>query len=406
MPVDSIVVIGAGQAGFSCCSKLRALGYSGDLTLVGEEPQPPYQRPPLSKAYLQGEMSLERLLLRPLPFYEERSIALLTGVRATRIDREAKTVEFSDGQRLRYDRVVLCTGSTPIRLPASLGGDLAGVYYVRNLADADAMAEEFRAGCRALVIGGGYIGLEAAAVAAKNGVRTTLVEAADRILKRVASSETSDWFRDLHRAHGVTILENTSLARLNGRDGRVVGAALSDGTELELDFAVVGIGIRPNQQLAEESGLAVENGIRVNAFCETSDPDILAAGDCASFPYREGRLRLESVGNAIDQAEKAASVIMGDRTPYIAKPWFWSDQYDTKLQIAGLSAGFDEIVARRVDGRTASFWYYSKDRLLAVDAMNDPRAYMVAKRLLDSGRSPDKALLSEPQRDLKSLLEG
>lgn len=406
MPVNSIVVIGAGQAGFSCCAKLRALGYAGDLTLIGEEPQPPYQRPPLSKAYLQGEMSLERLLLRPLPFYEERAITLLTGVRAARIDRDAKTVELSDGRRLQYDRVVLCTGSLPIRLPASLGGDLAGVYYVRNLADADAMAGEFRPGCRALVIGGGYIGLEAAAVAAKNGVKTTLVEASDRILKRVASSETSDWFRDLHRAHGVTILENTSLARLNGRDGRVVGATLSDGTELELDFAVVGIGIRPNQQLAEESGLAVENGIRVNAFCETSDPDIFAAGDCASFPYREGRLRLESVGNAIDQAEKAASVILGDKTPYIAKPWFWSDQYDTKLQIAGLSAGFDEIVARRVDERTASFWYYAKDRLLAVDAMNDPRAYMVAKRLLDAGRSPDKTLLSEPQRDLKLLLEG
>lgn len=400
------MVIGAGQAGFAVSAKLRRLGHQGPITLIGDEDQPPYQRPPLTKAYLLGEMALERLYFRPATFFADKNITLRTEARAEKILRDGKTVMLQDGTSLPYDKLVLTTGSRPVVLPASIGGALDGVYYIRKLADTDAVAKEFQKGRRLLVIGGGYIGLEAAAAAAKCGVSTTLVEAAPRILQRVAAPETSDFFRALHREHGVEIREGTSLARLDGDGDRVNRAELSDDTTLTVDFVIVGIGIRPNSELAEACGLDVENGIKVDATCRTSDPDILAAGDCASFPYDDARIRLESVGNAIDQAEAAAEVIMGQDKPYVAKPWFWSEQFDTKLQIAGLSTGYDSIMTRHETNGAVSFWYYGGDRLLAVDAMNNARAYMVARRLIESGQSPDPALIADPETDLKALLKG
>lgn len=398
-----IVIVGAGQAGASLAAKLRVLGHTGAVTLIGEEPQPPYQRPPLSKGYLLGEMELERLFLRTAAFWEEQDVTLRLGTRAEALDTAARTLRLSDGEVLSYDHLALTTGSRPRRLPAGIGGDLENVFTVRTLADVDRMAPAFRPGARALIVGGGYIGLEAAAVAAKLGLRVTLIEAAPRILQRVAAPETADFFRRLHEAHGVRILEGAGLARLTG-EGRVTGALLVDGTELPADLVVVGIGIAPNTDLAEAAGIALENGIRTDEAGRTSAPDVWAAGDCASFPHGDTRIRLESVGNAIDQAEAVAANMLGADAPYQAKPWFWSDQYDVKLQIAGLNTGYDRIVTRPGEGPAVSFWYYRGDRLLALDAMNDARAYMVGKRLIDAGRSPDPALVADPATDLKALL--
>jgi len=400
--MSGIVVVGGGQAGASVVAKLRALGCEDAITLICEEPVLPYQRPPLSKKYLLGEMELERLFLRPRSFYDDNDIALRLGARASGIDPGGKTVTV-EGERLAYDQLVLTTGSRPRHLPAAIGGDLEGVHVVRTLADVDRMAPDLEHG-HVLVVGGGYIGLEAAAVAAGKGLRVTLIEMADRILQRVAARVTSDYFRALHMAHGVEIRESTGLERLTGT-GRVSGAVLSDGTELAVDAVIVGVGITPDTQLAEAAGLAVENGIRVDEFGRSSDPAIWAAGDCASFPYKSGRLRLESVQNAIDQAEAVAANILGAEAPYQPQPWFWSDQYDVKLQIAGLNTGYDHVVIRDGEGAgAASHWYFAGERLLAVDAMNDSRAYMVGKRLIEMGKSPAAEALQDPATELKALL--
>lgn len=395
-----VVIVGAGQAGAALAARLRALGHSGAITLIGEEPAPPYQRPPLSKAYLLGDMEEERLWLRAADFYSDNAIELRLGQPVTALDRATKTITLG-GESLPYDHLALTTGSAPRHLPAAIGGDLQGVYTVRTLADVDAMRAEFVPGRRVIIIGGGYIGLEAAAVAAKLGLDVTVLEMAPRILQRVACPETSDHVRALHVAHGVKILESTGLDRLLGAP-RVTAARLADGRELPADFVIVGVGITPNAQLAGAAGLTIDNGIATDAMGRTSDPAIWSAGDCASFPWQGGRIRLESVGNAIDQAEAVAANILGANTPYQAKPWFWSDQFDLKLQIAGLNSGYDRIITRRVDG--TSFWYYRGDSLLAVDAMNDPRAYMVGKRLIEAGKSPDQQVIAETL-DLKALLK-
>ena len=399
-----IVVIGGGQAAASLVAKLRGEGFDGEVTLVCGEPVPPYQRPPLSKAYLLGEMEEERLYLRPESWYADQDITLRLGTRCTEINPAGKWVELEAGETLSYDQLVLCTGSHPRTLPSSIGATLDGVHVMRDLRDADGLAPEMTTGKRALIVGGGYIGLEAAAVAAKRGVKVTLVEMAPRILQRVAAEATSNYFRALHIGHGVDIREGVGLERLTGTD-RVTGAVLTGGIELEVDFVVVGVGITPATILAETAGLTVDNGIAVDAKGRTSDPHIWAAGDCASFPGPAGRMRLESVGNAIDMGELVARNMMGADLDYVAKPWFWSDQFDCKLQIAGLSAGFDAIHVRNGDGGAVSHWYYAGDRLVAVDAMNDSRVYMVAKRLIEAGKSPDPAVATNPATDLKALLK-
>ncbi|WP_294610961.1 NAD(P)/FAD-dependent oxidoreductase [uncultured Roseovarius sp.] len=402
--MPGVVVIGAGQAGASVVAKLRAEGFEGKITLIGEEPVPPYQRPPLSKKYLLGEMALERLFLRPERFYPEADIDLRLNTAVTGIDRAAKEVVMGD-ERLGYEHLVLATGSRPRRLPAAIGGDLGGVHVVRTLADVDAMAPGFVAGARVLIVGGGYIGLEAAAVAASRGMQVVLVEMADRILQRVAARETSDYFRALHTRHGVDIREGIGLERLLGA-GQVSGARLSDGSDLMVDMVIVGVGITPDTALAEAAGLAIDNGIAVDAMGRTSDPAIWAVGDCASFPHEGGRLRLESVPNAIDMGDCVAGNIMGKEVAYVPRPWFWSDQYDVKLQIAGLNTGYDRIVTRSTgDEDAVSFWYFKGAQLLAVDAMNDPRAYMVGKRLIDAGKTADPDLVGDAGVDLKGLLK-
>ncbi|SFS22134.1 NAD(P)/FAD-dependent oxidoreductase [Yoonia litorea] len=400
-----VVVIGAGQAGASCVAKLRAEGFDGQITLIGAEPVPPYQRPPLSKAYLLGDMAEERLYLRPEAFYAEHDITLRLNTRVFEIARGEKAIVLSGGEILNYDELVLTTGSYPRSLPNNIGGNLKGVFTVRDLADADAMAPAFTAGKRLLVIGGGYIGLEAAAVATKLGLQVAVVEMADRILQRVAAPETSDYFRELHRSHGVDIREGVGLVRLTGED-HVAGAELTDGTRLDIDFAVVGVGIIPATGLADMVGLSGDNGIITDDYGRTSDPHIWAAGDCATCNFEGQTIRLESVGNAIDQAEVVAVNIAGGEQPYVPKPWFWSDQYDCKLQIAGLNLGYTDVYVRKGDGDVVSHWYYNKDRLIAVDAMNDARNYMIGKRLIEAGKSPAPALITDPATDMKGLLKG
>ena len=400
--MSGVIIVGGGQAGASLAAKLRALDPEIEITLFAAENDPPYQRPPLSKAYLLGEMARERLYLRPEEYYSDNNIRLNLGARVTAIDIQKKAVEV-DGRAISFDHLALTVGSVPNRLPANIGGNLEGVFTVRSLADVDHMSPLFREGARVLVVGGGYIGLEAAAVAAKLGLNVTLVEIADRILGRVAAPETADVIRAAHQAHGVDLREGVGLENLKGEGGRVIGATLSDGSDIAVDLVVVGTGIRPDTELAEAAGLACDNGIVVDEMGQTSAPGVWAAGDCTNFPYQGERLRLESVQNAIDQAEAVAANILGAETPYDPKPWFWSDQYDLKLQIAGLGTGYDRIVTRNGDN-THSYWYYAGDQLLAVDAINAPRDYMVGKRLLETGKNPNPALIADPETDLKALL--
>jgi len=398
--MNRIVVIGAGQAGASLVAKLRTLGFAGQVTLIGEEAVPPYQRPPLSKAYLLGEMAQERLFLRPESFYAEHDIDLHLGAPVDSIERGEQILRLGD-KVLPYDALAFTTGAIPRHLPAMIGGALTGVHVVRTLKDVDAVAPEFTAGRRVIIVGGGYIGLEAAAVAAKKGLEVTVLEMAPRILQRVAAAETSATVHALHESHGVRILVSTGLERIEG-EAHVTGVRLSDGTHLEADFVIAGIGVMPATALAERAGLMVENGIKVDAQGRTSDAHIWAAGDCAAFPYRGTYLRLESVQNAIDQAELVAENMLGAAKEYDPVPWFWSDQYDMKLQIAGLNTGYDHVVVRQAEAR--SHWYFAGDKFLAVDAMGDPRAFMVGKRLLEQGRSPEKDAIADPQTDLKALL--
>ncbi|MBT0957341.1 FAD-dependent oxidoreductase [Alphaproteobacteria bacterium KMM 3653] len=399
--MDHIVVVGAGQAGSSLVAKLRSLGFDGAITLIGEEQVPPYQRPPLSKAYLLGEMEVERLFLRPAAFYADQNITLRLGAPVTAIDPAAKTVSLGD-EVIPYTKLALTTGSAPRRLPAAVGGDLGGVHVVRTLADVDAMAPDMKPGAKALIVGGGYIGLEAAAVARKLGLEVTLVEMSERILQRVAAPETSDYFRALHAGHGVDIREGTGLTRLTG-EGRVTGAELTDGTTLDVDVVIAGVGITPGDTLAAEAGLTLDNGIKTDATGRTSDPAIWSAGDCASLPHMGSRIRLESVQNAIDQAEVVAANMLGADTPYAPKPWFWSDQYDVKLQIAGLNTGYDRVVIRD-EGSARSHWYFAGETLLSVDAMNAPRAYMIGKRLIEAGKTLPPETAADAGADLKALL--
>jgi 3-phenylpropionate/trans-cinnamate dioxygenase ferredoxin reductase subunit len=400
-----VVLVGGGHAAAAFVNSVRRAGYTGTLTLLSDEPVPPYHRPPLSKKYLADGLPVEQILIRAAAWYAEQNVTLRLGARVARIDRAAGRVVLDDGEHIGYEQLVLLTGARPRRLPADIGGALHGVLCMRSLADADALAPYLVAGRRMLVVGGGYIGLEAAAVAASKGLRVTLLEAAPRILQRVAAAATSDYFRALHRTHGVDVREGVALRRLLADDAAVRGAELGDGSVLEADVVLVGIGVQPNVELAEQAGLAVDNGIAVDAYCRSSDPAILAAGDCCSFECRGQRIRLESVQNANDQAAAAAHTVAGEDKPYAALPWFWSDQYDTKLQIAGLNLGYDDVVLRPGKSeRSASVWYYRGEQLLAVDAINDAAAYVTAKKLLDRGAGVAKDAVRDPAAQFKDWL--
>ena len=402
--MTTTIVIGAGQAGAEVASKLRDQGYDDRILLIGQENYLPYQRPPLSKKYMAGEMALERLFLRPQEFYQDKNIELHIGKSAYQIDPNKQKVDFNGGS-LHYDHLVLATGSKPRELPDYIGLKIKNLFTMRDLTDANSIEPFIKSGMHLLIVGGGYIGLEAAATARKFGVDVTLVEIEERILKRVAAKETSDYIRSLHISKGVKIKEEIGLDRLKIVGDKALSASLTDGSDISVDFVIVGIGISPNTELAKSAKLKINNGVFVNDKCRTSISNIYAAGDCTSFEYKNTLVRLESVGNAIDQANTVAQNILQKNTKYIPKPWFWSDQYNLKLQIAGLNTGYDDVVVRKGENDQVSHWYFKGTNLLAVDALNDPRCYMIGKRLIEANNSPTKNQLKDKDFNLKVLLK-
>jgi 3-phenylpropionate/trans-cinnamate dioxygenase ferredoxin reductase subunit len=399
-----IVIVGAGQAAASFISRHVALGSQQPVLLIGDEAHPPYQRPPLSKKYLLGELERERLFIRPLEWYAGHAVELRFDTRVDAIDRDLKKILTNDGDTVEYDKLLLCTGASARSLPTDIGGTLDRVFTLRSIADIDKISPQFQAGCKLLIVGGGYIGLEAAAVSRQLGLEVTLLEMADRILQRVAAAETSNYFRDLHSGHGVDIRESVRMTRLLGEDGAVRAAELESGEIIDADLVLVGIGSSPNTELAQAADLDSDNGIRVNEICQTSDPSIYAAGDCTSFIRNGQQIRLESVQNAADQGDLVARVLAGEAVTYTALPWFWSDQYDCKLQIVGLNQGHNQTVIRPgTNASSMSVWYYRDAELLAIDAMNEPKSYAFGRKIIEAGKHPTAAQVADPATDLKAL---
>jgi 3-phenylpropionate/trans-cinnamate dioxygenase ferredoxin reductase subunit len=399
---STILIIGGGQAGAQAIDTLRREGFNGRLVLVSDEPHLPYQRPPLSKKFLSGEMPLERLPFRHQSFYDEHGIELKLGVRATRLDPAARRVSLSSGETLEYDRLLLCTGASSRKLTCP-GTDLPGVRYLREIADVAVIRAALQPGARVVIIGGGYIGLETAATARKLGCEVTVLEMADRVMNRVVAANVSEYFAHEHHMQGVRILCNTRVVRLEGAD-RVERVVCADGSTHAADVLVVGVGAVANAQLAGEAGLACENGVRVDEYCRTSDPQIYAAGDCTYHPsLRFGtHVRLESVDNAFEQAKAAALNMLGRPTVHDRVPWFWSDQYDNKLLIVGLSQGYDRQVTRGDPGaRSFTVCYLKGGELLAVEAVNHSKDYMAARKLIAERARPDLDKLSDPSVALK-----
>ncbi len=378
-----IVIIGAGQAGGQAAYSLRLGGFAGEITLVGDEAAPPYQRPPLSKAYLKGELEAERLFLKPLAYYDEHRIALVTGDAVTAIDLDGHEVTLASGGKLGWDRLVIATGARPRKL-ALPGADLQGVSELRTLADVDVIKRAAVAGARLAVVGAGYIGLEAAAVGAQLGMKVTVLEAMPQVLSRVAGPEIGAFYTRIHREAGTDVRLGVRIEGFEGV-GSVSGVRLAGGEIVPADFVLVGVGVLPNMELALEAGLVCGNGIVVDEAMRTSHPDVFAAGDVAWRPLvhygREGRL--ESVHNAIEGGKLAAAAIMGMPPPQIEAPWFWSDQFDLKLQTAGLWTGADQTVVRGDPGTRAFAVFYLKEgRMIAVDAVNSPPEFVVGKKLV------------------------
>lgn len=403
---DRVIVVGAGHASAQLCVSLRQGGWEGEIVLVGDEPSLPYQRPPLSKTFLRGTTTLEDLLIRGPEFYEKEDVTF-RHARVTGIDRAARTVALDDGEALSYDRLVLCTGARPRPLNVP-GADLPGVHALRDAADIEAIRGTLRTARRAVIVGAGYIGLEAAASLRDLGIEVAVLEAADRVLQRVTSPEISAFYDRVHREEGVDLRLGVGVAGFEG-DGHVRAARLTDGTEIRADLVVVGVGVLPNVELARDARLPVENGIVVDEHGRTEDPRIFAAGDCANhYDARYGtRMRLECVANALEHAKAIAGAICGQEKPISALPWFWSDQYDIKLQIAGLSSGHDEVVLRGnpADGRSFACFYFADGRLIAADCVNRPKEFMFSKRAITQEFSPDRVLLADPDTPLVSLLQ-
>lgn len=401
-----IVVVGAGQAGLQLIDSLRRGGYDGDMTLIGDEASLPYQRPPLSKQYMSGDMADERLLFRPANYYTKHNIEVVRGKHVTQIDSAARTVTF-DGETRKYHQLALTTGASVRRLPVP-GADLDGIYYLRNLDDARLIRHALRLGpCRVVAIGGGFIGLELAAAARKLGQAVTVVEAQDRLMARVVAPLISNFYLELHRSHGVRVLLNAVVERIVRRaDGSLV-VVLADGSDVLADAIIVGIGSVPECALAESAGLECDNGIVVDEFAQTSDPSIVAAGDCTM--HRNTRLdvrhRLESVQNAVDQAKIAAATLLGEPRPYEQIPWFWSDQFEAKLQMVGTSVDHDRHVMRgSIDVGAFSAFYFRGNELIGVDSINRPADHLVGRKLLACGTVVPDRMIADIDQKLQSLL--
>jgi 3-phenylpropionate/trans-cinnamate dioxygenase ferredoxin reductase subunit len=399
---ERIVIIGAGQAGVQAVATLRAEGFAGRLTLVGGEPFPPYQRPPLSKAYLAGTFERERLFLKPHAFYADADCDLILDVTATAIDRGARTVTLAGGRVLSYDKLLLATGSRVRRIPVA-GANLPGVFYLRGIADVDALRGAFAEGARLAVVGGGYIGLEVAAVAVKHGLDVTVFESLGQVMARAVSPEISTFYEQVHRDAGVSFELNTTVESFEG--AQRLEAVMARNKSCAADFALVGIGIVPNVELAKAAGVACDDGIVVDDCARTADPFVFAAGDCTRHVGRDGALiRLESVQNAIDQAKHAALAMLGRPLPYREVPWFWSDQYDLKLQIAGLAHTGDTLVRRGSPAaRKFAVFHLRRGRVAAVEAVNAAPEYIVGRRLIAEGASVAPATLADTSIAMKSI---
>jgi 3-phenylpropionate/trans-cinnamate dioxygenase ferredoxin reductase component len=401
-----VLIVGGGHGGAQAAIQLRQLKFAGSLAILGEEPDPPYERPPLSKEYLAGEKSFERMLLRAESFWAERQVELLLGRRAVAVDPAAREVTTATGERIGYGRLIWAAGGHPRRLSCH-GHDLAGVHSVRTRADVDQLKAELATTARIVVVGGGYIGLEAASALRKQGKAVTLIEALPRVLARVAGERLSRFFEAWHRAEGVDIRLDTAVAAIRGQAGRASGVELVGGEVVPCDMVIVGIGIVPAIEPLLAAGAAGGNGVRVDANCRTSLPDIFAIGDCALHANRfaaGAELRLESVQNANDQANVVARTIVGEPAAYDAVPWFWSNQYDLKLQTVGLSVGHDGEVLRG-DPATGSFSlvYLRDGRVAALDCVNAVKDYVQGRRLVVEGIAADPARLADPAVPLKEL---
>ena len=400
---DRIVIIGAGQAGAQAVATLRAEGFAGALTMVGDETFAPYQRPPLSKTYLMGTMERERLFLKPDAFYAESRCELILGVSATAIDRAARSVTLSDGRKLGYDKLLIATGTRVRRIKVA-GADLAGIHYLRSIADVDELSPAFSTAKNLVIVGAGYIGLEVAAVARKYDLNVTVIEAMDRVMARSASKPVSEFYERVHREAGVVFHFGTGVEGFEGTD-RLTGVR-AGGKTYPADIALVGIGVVPNSELAEAVGLTCGDGILVDRHCVTGDPAIFAAGDCTRHHGHNGDLiRLESVQNAIDQAKHAALAMAGKPVVYSEVPWFWSDQYDLKLQIAGLARPDDRIVLRG-DPATRKFavFHLRAGVVAAVEAVNAAPEYLVGRRLIGEGRAVAPVRLADTAIPMKNIV--
>lgn len=403
--MSTTVIVGAGQAGSDLTSALRQMGYTGRIVLIGDEQAPPYRRPPLSKAYLSGDIGEEALYLKPLATYTKQNVELRTGVKVVAIDRQAHTVTLDNGEIIKYDKLALTTGGHARRLPLP-GAEKPNVHYVRTLEDIARLKEQFKEGRHLIIIGGGYIGLEAAAVGIKKGLKVTLVEALPRLLARVTGPELSQYYDGVHRRHGVDIRLGAGVQALEGND-QVETVILQDGTRIPADLLIVGIGLIPNTELAEQAGLAVDNGVLVDLYAQTSDPDIVAAGDCTNHEngFLGRRLRLESVPNASEQARVAAASILGQKVPHAGVPWFWSDQYALKLQMVGLSQGYDKVVIRgSMEADNFSAFYLKDGVVISVDTVNRPQDFMVGKKMVAAKMKVDPAVLADESIVLKTLV--
>ena len=401
-----VLIVGGGHGGAQAAVALRQRGFDGSVAIIGDEPDAPYERPPLSKDYLAREKAFDRLLIRPMTFWEERRIALLLNRRVTAIDAVAKVVTLQDGASIGYGSLVWAAGGSPRRL-ACTGHDLRGVHGVRSRADVDRMIAELDDVTKVVVIGGGYIGLEAAAVLTKLSKAVTVLEAQDRVLARVAGEPLSRFFESEHRAHGVDVRLGVAVDCIEERDGAATGVRLADGSVLPCEMVIVGIGIVPAVEPLLAAGAAGGNGVNVDANCRTSLPGVFAIGDCAAHPNRfaaGATIRLESVQNANDQAATVAKAITGAPEPYDAVPWFWSHQYDLKLQTVGLSTGHDDVVVRgNPDSRAFSVVYLREGRVIALDCVNAVKDYVQGRALVEHGTMLHRDDLADVQQPLKSL---